>query len=67
MDLSQNAFNEDTTHLTSKLDEAEREIFQCGQLGLNDFMRWQSGLTQKITTSDLVVNHRKRKRAAMDS
>ena len=67
MDTSQNALNEDLAKLTEKLDESERTIFHRGQQGLNDFVRWQSGETQKITTSDMVINHKKRKRAAMDS
>ena len=67
MDNSQNAFNADLAQLTEKLDENERAIFKYGQQGLNDFIRWQSGETNKITTSDMVINHKKRKRAAMDS
>ncbi|XP_070574848.1 DNA replication complex GINS protein PSF3-like [Ptychodera flava] len=66
MDSAQNAYNEDTTHLTSKLDESERSVFKAGQQGLNDFQRWQKGQTMKITTSEMVANYRKRKRAAME-
>ena len=67
MDSSQNLFNADLAQLTAKLDEMERKIFHCGQMGLYDFVRWQSGEMQKITTSDMVINYKKRKRAAMDS
>lgn len=66
MDASQNCYNEDTTHLTCKLDEAEREVFQQGQKALNQFMDWETRRTEKITTSEMVLNHRKRKRAQME-
>lgn len=66
MDSSQNAYNEDTTKLTEKLDESERLLFQAGQLGLNDFMRWETRQTEKLTTSEMVKTHRKRKRAVME-
>ncbi len=67
MDSSQNTYNQDTTQLTQKLDEMEREIFHSGQLGLKDYMRWETRKTEKLTTSDMVVNHRKRKRAQMEA
>ena len=67
MDSSQNALNQDTSKLTEKLDETERRIFQCGQHGLNDFQRWQTRETEKLTSSDMVINHRKRKRAQMET
>ena len=63
MDSSQNAFHEDTTKLTEKLDETERCLFKAGQCGLNDFQRWETRRTEKLTTSEMVKNHRKRKRA----
>ncbi|KAL4234647.1 DNA replication complex GINS protein PSF3 [Mactra antiquata] len=66
MDSSQNAYNEDTSKLTEKLDESERLLFKAGQLGLNDFIRWETRQTEKLTTSDMVKNHRKRKRAIME-
>ena len=66
MDSSQNAFNEDTSHLTEKMDELEKKLFKYGQHGLNDFQRWETRKTEKLTTSTMVINHRKRKRAAMD-
>ncbi|KAK3086510.1 hypothetical protein FSP39_019418 [Pinctada imbricata] len=62
MDSSQNAFHEDTTKLTEKLDETERILFKAGQCGLNDFQRWETRKTEKLTTSEMVRNHRKRKR-----
>ena len=66
MDSSQNAYNQDTTVLTQKLDETERLVFVSGQQALNDFQRWETRQTEKLTTSDMVVNHRKRKRVQME-
>ena len=66
MDSSQNSYNEDTSKLTQKLDESERLLFKAGQLGLNDFMRWETRETEKLSTSEMVRNHRKRKRAALE-
>lgn len=66
MDCSQNSYNEDTSKLTEKLDESERRLFRAGQLGLSDFIRWETRQTEKLTTSDMVKNHRKRKRVIME-
>lgn len=66
MDSSQNAFNEDTSRLTQKLDETEKALFKAGQIGLNDFQRWETRQTEKLTTSEMVRSHRKRKRALID-
>jgi len=66
MDMSQNSFNEDVTQLTHKLDETERTIFDVGQQGLNDFQQWETRKVDKLTTSMMVANHRKRKRAQVD-
>lgn len=66
MDSAQNSFNTDTTPLIEKLDDMERTLFKTGQSSLNDFHRWQSRETEKITTSSLVQTYRKRKRAAME-
>ena len=62
MDDSQNSLHQDITKLTAKLDELEREMFRCGQKGLHDFQRWETRATEKLTTSTMVLNHRKRKR-----
>lgn len=62
MDDSQNSLHQDTTQLTGKLDELERDLFKCGQQGLHDFQRWETRQTEKLTTSVMVLNHRKRKR-----
>ena len=67
MDSSQNAFREDTSKLTDKLDESERAIFQAGQQGLVDFLRWETRKTEKLTSSDMVTHHRKRKRIHIEN
>ncbi|XP_069113017.1 DNA replication complex GINS protein PSF3-like [Argopecten irradians] len=66
MDSSQNALNEDTTRLTEKLDESERLLFKAGQQGLNDFYKWETRQIEKLTTSEMVRHHRKRKRGALE-
>lgn len=66
MDSSRNSFNEDTCSLTNKLDETERSLFKSGQKELNDFQRWETRQTEKLMTSKMVQNHRKRKRAALE-
>ena len=66
MDSSQNAYHQDTSRLTQKLDEMEKVIFSRGQKGLEDLQVWERRQAEKITTSDMVLNHRKRKRAAVD-
>ena len=66
MDAAQNASYEETSQFTQKLDAHERQIFQFGQNSLKDFEIWKQGQTNKITTSSTVLNHRKRKRAAIE-
>lgn len=66
MDSSLNALNQDTSKLTEKLDESEKKIFMAGQLGLHGFQRWETRETEKLTTSTMVQNHRKRKRALLE-
>ncbi|CAH1778721.1 unnamed protein product [Owenia fusiformis] len=65
MDSSQNAYNEDNARLTAKLDEMEKDLFKAGQKGLNDFQDWETRRVEKLQTSTMVVNHKKRKRAAL--
>ena len=62
MDSSQNAFKEDTTPLTSKLDETERKLFQVGQKAVEEFEKWERQQSHKITTSSTIQGSRKRKR-----
>nr|XP_004663556.2 DNA replication complex GINS protein PSF3 [Jaculus jaculus] len=66
MDSSQNAYNEDTSALVSRLDEMERGLFQTGQKGLNDFQCWEKGQASQITASSLVQNYKKRKFTVME-
>jgi len=46
--------------------QMERKVFQCGQIGLNDFQKWETRETEKLKTSDMVMFHRKRKRVQME-
>lgn len=66
MDSSQNAANEDASPLTGKLDHIERQVFSAGRKGIREFLRWEAGNTSKLTTSDTVVNHKKRKRSVLE-
>ncbi|XP_030313716.1 DNA replication complex GINS protein PSF3 [Calypte anna] len=66
MDSSQNAYNEDTSVLVARLDELERNLFQAGQKGLNDFQYWEKGQASQITASSVVQNYGKRKFTDMD-
>lgn len=67
MDYSQNAYYEDMNNLISKLDNMERNLFAAGQQGLSDFQRWETRETDKISISDMVDRHRKRKRVVMET
>ncbi|CAE1303362.1 GINS3 [Acanthosepion pharaonis] len=62
MDASQNIMNEDTSKLTSNLDEMEKALFKVGQKSLTDFQLWETRQVEKLKTSDMVRAHRKRKR-----
>lgn len=66
MDASQNSLEEDATSLTACLDRTEIAIFSLGHKSLLDFKQWQARELKKIATADLVVNHRKRKRAILE-
>ncbi|XP_071476559.1 DNA replication complex GINS protein PSF3-like [Diadema antillarum] len=66
MDGSQNASHEDNNRLTSKMDETERSIYRAGQSSLQSFQKWETRRIAKISASDMVSNHRKRKRAEAD-
>ncbi|XP_075393492.1 DNA replication complex GINS protein PSF3 [Tenrec ecaudatus] len=66
MDSSQNAYNEDTSALVARLDEMERDLFQTGQKGLNNFQCWEKGRSSQITASSLVQNYKKRKFTDME-
>lgn len=66
MDSSQNAANEDASLLTSKLDHIEKQVFSAGHKGVSEFLQWEAGSTSKLTTSQTVVNHKKRKRSTIE-
>lgn len=66
MDSSQNAANEDASLLTSKLDHIEKQVFSAGRKGVCEFLQWEAGNTSKLTTSETVVNHKKRKRSMIE-
>ncbi|KAJ7374951.1 DNA replication complex GINS protein PSF3 [Desmophyllum pertusum] len=66
MDSSQNAANEDASLLTSKLDHIEKQVFSAGRKGVREFLQWETGNTSKLTTSETVVNHKKRKRSMLE-
>lgn len=66
MDASQNAYDQDMSKLTEKLDEMEKAIFSQGQKGLTDLKMWETREGEKIQISEMVINHRKRKRTQLD-
>lgn len=66
MDASQNAVDVDSVVLVELLDESEREMFAAGQLGLADFLKWETRQSEQLVASSMVVNLRKRKRARME-
>ncbi|CAL1289604.1 unnamed protein product [Larinioides sclopetarius] len=66
MDTSQNSLEEDATILTANLDRTEVALFNLGHKSLLDLKNWQHRKSQKILTANLVMNHKKRKRAIMD-
>lgn len=66
MDSSQNAANEDASLLTNKLDHIEKQVFSAGRKGVSEFLQWEAGNTSKLTTSETVVNHKKRKRSTIE-
>jgi GINS complex subunit 3 len=66
MDSSQNSFNGDSSKLVEKLDESERILFRERQKALNDFHCWETRKTEKLTTSEMVKHHRKRKRVVLE-
>jgi len=62
MDGSQNALHKDLTSQTNLLDDQERQLFAAGQSSLHSLNRWEKRETEKLLTSSMVSNHRKRKR-----
>lgn len=66
MDNSQNSGEEAAAAFTSSLDRTEIVLFNVGYKSRSDLKNWLHGRNQKIATADLVVNHKKRKRAIME-
>jgi len=66
MDSSQNSPKEDTSALVSRLDNTEKQIFAAGKKGIKELLLWEAGQMAKLTTSETVISHRKRKRSALD-
>lgn len=66
MDGSQNASHRDITRLTEYLSSIELSLFSAGQKSLQGYQNWENREITKITMSDMVVSHRKRKRAVME-
>ncbi|XP_039274268.1 DNA replication complex GINS protein PSF3-like [Styela clava] len=64
MDWSTNAFKFDSNRHKEKLDEVERNLFEVGQKSLHSHMKWEVGTSHKLTASEMVIRHRKRKRDA---
>eukprot|EP00794_Sanderia_malayensis_P018947 gene18947-20853_t len=67
MDAAQNASYEETSQITSRMDNFECNLFRCGQKSQRDFQIWKQGETCKIKTSSTVLNHRKRKRTDIET
>ncbi|XP_076817129.1 DNA replication complex GINS protein PSF3-like [Clavelina lepadiformis] len=62
MDWSINAYEHDNSERQEKLDEVERNLFKLGQKSLQSFQQWEMGESRKLSSSELVSRHRKRKR-----
>ena len=66
MDASQNSTDAASVLFIETLDKSEREIFAAGQQGLADFLLWESRGSERIVSSDMVTNLKKRKRIQME-
>lgn len=66
MDSSMNAYKEEISTATVRLDETERKLFFAGQRGVEEFDKWQRGMSHKLTTSTAIENQRKRKRLDLE-
>ena len=62
MDGAQNALHRELNSQTEMLDDQEKQLFAAGQESLHSFHRWETRETEKLSTSTMVANHRKRKR-----
>jgi len=66
MDASQNSLDADSLALVETLDEAERAIFAAGQQGLSEFLMWETRQSERLVSSNMVANLKKRKRIQME-
>ena len=66
MDAACNSDARDTLTNTETLDELERSLYHKGQLSQKFQNMWYKRRTGTITTSKMVVKHRKRKADALD-
>ncbi|ESN97202.1 hypothetical protein HELRODRAFT_185921 [Helobdella robusta] len=67
IDTSLNSSEQDANKFKEILDQVERCLYRCGQKCTQEFLKWQSREIEKITSSDMVVNIRKRKRYQMEN
>ena len=56
-----NAYKEEISTAILRLDETERKLFSAGQRAVQEFDKWQRGMSYKLTTSTTIENQRKRK------
>lgn len=66
MDAAHNASYEETFQFTQTLDAHECGFFYLGQSSLKDFETWKQGKSNIISISSTVLNHKKRKRSALE-
>jgi len=66
MDGCQNALDAESSTLMETLDESERRVFENGSRGLAEYLLWETRKTEKLTSSMMVTNLKKRKRAQVD-
>lgn len=66
MDSAQNAFGEDYNQLTLRLDEAEKRLFRTGLRDASQYRAWECRESEQLVMTDMVLNHKKRKRAQME-
>jgi len=62
MDSSYNQMHSSSSDFVQKLDDSEKDVFKTGQVTSKNFEDWQNRDLEKITMSELVHNHKKRKR-----
>ena len=66
MDAAQNASYKEKIAYTVKFDNVERYLFNKGQDSLQHITEWEVRESERITTSQIVQRHGKRKRDVTD-